>query len=90
MTSLNKVRDFWEGNPLWSGESEFEEGTLDFFKSIVRFIMVIALLVVSTFDSYRPRESLDKILSCSTWVAELVFGLRNLRCVVFVICMLQI
>lgn len=32
MTSLNKVKDFWEGNPLWSGESEFEEGTLDFFQ----------------------------------------------------------
>lgn len=32
MTSLNKVKDFWEKNPLWTGECQFEEGTLDFFQ----------------------------------------------------------
>jgi len=32
MTSLNKVKDFWEKNPLWTGECQIEEGTLDFFQ----------------------------------------------------------
>ena len=32
MISINKVKDFWEENPLWTGESQFEEGTLDFFQ----------------------------------------------------------
>ena len=32
MTSLTEVREFWERNPLWTGESDFEEGSLDFFQ----------------------------------------------------------
>lgn len=32
MTSINKVKDFWEENPLWTDESQFQEGTLDFFQ----------------------------------------------------------
>ena len=28
---LAEVKDFWEGNPLFSGESEYELGTKDFF-----------------------------------------------------------
>lgn len=32
MTSIDSVRNFWEENPLWTGETEFEEGTLDFFE----------------------------------------------------------
>jgi 2-polyprenyl-3-methyl-5-hydroxy-6-metoxy-1,4-benzoquinol methylase len=31
MTSIDSVRNFWEENPLWVGETEFEEGTLEFF-----------------------------------------------------------
>jgi len=49
MTSLNKVKDFWEKNPLWTGECQFEEGTLDFFRSTEKFIIMIALLGLSTF-----------------------------------------
>ena len=32
MTSIDSVKEFWEENPLWSGESEFEAGTLEFFE----------------------------------------------------------
>ena len=31
MTDLEQVRDFWESNPLWTGESDFEAGTQQFF-----------------------------------------------------------
>ncbi len=32
MTDINNVKDFWENNPLWTGESAFEPGTLEFFE----------------------------------------------------------
>lgn len=31
MTSLETVRSFWNDNPLWTGESDFEPGSLEFF-----------------------------------------------------------
>jgi 2-polyprenyl-3-methyl-5-hydroxy-6-metoxy-1,4-benzoquinol methylase len=30
--SIDDVRQFWETNPLWSGESSFEEGTKEWFE----------------------------------------------------------
>lgn len=32
MTALNDVRSFWENNPLWTGESSFTPGSIDFFE----------------------------------------------------------
>ena len=32
MANINNVKDFWENNPLWTGESVFEPGTLEFFE----------------------------------------------------------
>jgi SAM-dependent methyltransferase len=32
MTCIEKVRDFWEKNPLWTGESKHQPGSLSFFK----------------------------------------------------------
>ena len=32
MPNINSVKDFWENNPLWTGESVFEPGTLEFFE----------------------------------------------------------
>ena len=32
MTDLNEVKSFWENNPLWTGESVFEPGTIEFFE----------------------------------------------------------
>lgn len=29
---INLVKDFWEKNPLWTGESRFKEGTKEFFE----------------------------------------------------------
>ena len=32
MYNLNDVKKFWNNNPLWSGESDFESGCLEFFE----------------------------------------------------------
>ena len=32
MTCIEKVRDFWERSPLWTGESKHQSGSLSFFK----------------------------------------------------------
>jgi len=32
MTRLDAVRAFWASNPLWTGESEFEPGSIPFFE----------------------------------------------------------
>lgn len=32
MTSLDKVHDFWENNPLWVGESAHEAGSFEFYQ----------------------------------------------------------
>lgn len=32
MTDVDEVRDFWEKNPLWTGESVFDLGSMDFFE----------------------------------------------------------
>ena len=32
MTGLNHVASFWENNPLWTGESIYEVGTIEFFQ----------------------------------------------------------
>ena len=32
MTDLDQVRNFWENNPLWSGESAYKPGTEAFFE----------------------------------------------------------
>lgn len=32
MPNLNDVKQFWNNNLLWSGESEFELGSLEFFE----------------------------------------------------------
>ena len=31
MASLENVKDFWEKNPLWTGESNFEPYTFEFY-----------------------------------------------------------
>lgn len=30
--NIEKVKEFWEANPLWVGESKYEPGTLEFFE----------------------------------------------------------
>jgi len=32
MTCIEKVKDFWEKSPLWTGESKHQPGSLNFFK----------------------------------------------------------
>ena len=34
MTELDQVRNFWENNPFWNGESAYKPGTEAFLKNI--------------------------------------------------------
>ena len=32
LSDIKDVKDFWENNPLWTGESEFDPGSMEFFE----------------------------------------------------------
>ena len=32
MTSIDRVKEFWEESPLWTGESKYQVGSIDFFQ----------------------------------------------------------
>ena len=32
MTNIHKVKDFWEENPLFTGESSYKSGSKEFFE----------------------------------------------------------
>ena len=32
MPQIEDVKSFWDSNPLWTGESKFESGSLEFFE----------------------------------------------------------
>jgi 2-polyprenyl-3-methyl-5-hydroxy-6-metoxy-1,4-benzoquinol methylase len=36
--NIKDVQQFWESNPLWTGESQFESGTKDFFEEHRRVV----------------------------------------------------
>ncbi len=36
--SIEQVKEFWEANPLWTGESDFAPGTREFFEEHVRVV----------------------------------------------------
>lgn len=83
MTDLDSVRDFWENNPLWTGESAFEAGTQPFFDEHRQ--VYIADCFSGTFDLRflpPPRNAGQKMkildLGCGIgfWVTE--FALRGL------------
>lgn len=74
MTDLNAVREFWEKNPLWTGESEFEPGTKSFFEE--HRSVYITDCFAGRFDIRFLPPPGAKASRCafSTWAAELVFG----------------
>lgn len=83
MTDLDSVHDFWQNNPLWTGESAFEAGSQPFFDEHRK--VYIADCFSGNFDLRflpPPRNAGQKIkildLGCGIgfWVTE--FGLRGL------------
>ncbi len=83
MTDLNQVSSFWENNPLWTGESVYEAGTLEFFQEHSSVYMSDCF--AGKFDLRflpPPRQAGQKMkvldLGCGIgfWVTE--FALRGL------------
>ena len=54
MSNLKKVKEFWEANPLWSGESKYALGSKEFLKNIEKSILMIVLLVNLTKSVTHP------------------------------------
>lgn len=87
MTDLNKVKSFWENNPLWTGESVFEPGTIEFFEE--HRSVYIADCFAGSFDLRflpPPRKAGQKMkildLGCGIgfWITEFALrGMQNLH-----------
>ncbi len=82
MTDLNQVRQFWESNPLWTGESAYGEGTRAFYDEHRK--MYITDCFAGLFDIRflpPPRSNgqemriLDIGCRIGFWTAE--FGMRG-------------
>ncbi len=86
MTDLNQVRTFWESNPLWTGESKYDAGSVSFFDE--HRAVYIADCFAGGFDVRflpppRPCAQDMKILDLGCgigfWVSEFAMrGLNNL------------
>lgn len=86
MSNLEAVRCFWEANPLWSGESSFGAGTIDFYKEH-REVYISDCFGGSVDRRFLPPETADKTefkildLGCGVgfWVTEFAsLGFQNL------------
>ena len=60
MSKLDEVQHFWEANPLWSGESSFEDGTIDFYKEH-RNVYISDCFAGSLDRRFLPPETVDKV-----------------------------
>lgn len=86
MTHLDEVRTFWENNPLWTGESSFELGSIPFFEE--HRAVYLADCFAGAFDLRflpLPRRNgqdmrvLDLGCGIGFWVSEFAMrGLNNL------------
>lgn len=82
MTSLEQVRSFWESNPLWTGESVYQAGSVEFYEE--HRSVYIADCFSGSFDIRflpPPRSNgqamkvLDLGCGIRFWVCE--FGMRG-------------
>jgi len=75
--SINEVKDFWENNPLWTGESRYAPGTREFFEEHRE--TVIKDCLAGTFDNrLLPKEEnrrkvLDLGCGPGFWTIELLW-----------------
>lgn len=85
MTRLEEVRAFWESNPLWTGESSFDPGSLPFFEE--HHSVYIGDCFSGAFDLQflppRPGGQEMRVLDLGCgigfWVSEFAMrGLQNL------------
>ncbi len=76
--SINEVRDFWENNPLFSGESEFEPGSLEFFKEHKRVYYDDVFAGKFPSDLLIPKlNEADRALDLGCGVGFWVIELKN-------------
>ena len=86
MTDLDKVRSFWEQNPLWTGESAHEAGSIEFFQEHRQ--VYVSDCFAGAFDlrflpPARPGGQSMRVLDLGCgigfWVSEFaMLGLTNL------------
>jgi SAM-dependent methyltransferase len=81
MKTIDDVKQFWESNPLWQGESRFEAGTRPFFEEH-RAVIVEDCFAGSMDERLFPSEPerqrvLDLGCGIGFWTVE--FGLRGYR-----------
>lgn len=87
MTDLEQVRSFWENNPLWTGESKYQTGSVPFYDE--HRAVYIADCFAGSFDirflpPARPQGQNMSILDLGCgigfWVTEFAMrGLNNLH-----------
>ncbi len=89
MPNLNDVKKFWNNNPLWSGESDFEPGSLEFFEEH-RSVVIEDCFAGSLDERCLPTTSkkdqqyriLDLGCGIGFWVTEFaMLGYKNLYAV---------
>lgn len=87
MSSINEVRTFWEDNPLWSGESSFDPGSIEFFeehRSVYYSDCFAGRFDIRFLPPPRPSGQSMKVLDLGCgigfWACE--FGLRGLSDIV--------
>ena len=87
MTDLDEVQQFWESNPLWSGESENQLGSIEFFEE--HRATYISDCFAGSFDlrflppprkNGQTLEVLDLGCGIGFWVSEFAMrGVSNLH-----------
>lgn len=79
---LQQVQKFWEENPLWSGESEYEPGSFEFFQEHRK--IYIDDCFAGSFDIrfLPPPDRIAKKCASLTLDVESAFGLWSLPCAV--------
>ncbi len=78
---IHQVREFWEENPLWTGESPYQPGSYEFFEEHRR--TYIDDCFAGSFDIrfYPPPGLMARLCTSSIWGVESVSGLWSLPCV---------
>jgi len=89
MSNIEKVKDFWEENPLWSGESNFKPGTLEFFQEHRSVVIndcfagkLDELCLPNPAMKNQQNQILDLGCGIGFWVTEFaILGYKNLYAV---------
>jgi ubiquinone/menaquinone biosynthesis C-methylase UbiE len=86
MANLDEVRSFWEANPLWSGESSFDAGTVEFYKEHREVYIsdcfggfIDPRFLPQGIETKTELKILDLGCGVGFWVTEFAFlGFKNL------------